>query len=785
MKSEENNEINHENEIKEDKDNNNIENTDSKENIELEKKRVNEEQMKTFENKENNNNKLNKSKEIKLTEAPPSIGEKIFIIDDNEFYYTINELENKDGIYIKLEEVKPKNNIYFLYETSTKELIDKIKFFDYFDDNEQRINSLHMLFNNDKVKIIKKEDKYFMILEISFMNIDKKFEIELIKIEIFEQMNNDLINNIKYLSDIVKDLKNDINELKKVKISSESDDSKIININNLDMNTLVEDIIKKIDIKDKINEALNGKEVHNIQNNSNINISEEKTNLSELENDILEKIKVSMNEIINEKLQKKEEDEKLIKERMDKIENSINDKFNEINQIIEKIEIEKINGLINDKFKNYQEDIKNQTEKIIKIENDTNEKFTNINNIIEKLENEKMKELINDKFKNYQEDIKNQVEKIDKIENDTNEKFNYINNLIKKLENEKINEILKNEMTKTEEEFKKINKNIFDSYNKKIAQKINNIKNDCEKQLLSQMTKIFNENKYNNYITLKLNIDKNGIGSDIRLLRQHEIYKRKFNFEIDDIIIKINDINIPFMYKYINSSYNYETEKIYEFYWTFEKKGEYIVQIIFKNPLSYCNNLFSDCKYLTYIDLSNFDGLEVRECCYMFNGCSSLKKIKFGKLDFNLVTDFSYMFYNCSELEDLDVSGFNTKNAYNFNYLFSGCKKLKKIDISKFDTSSLQQIDYMFCGCERIEEIDMIKWDMKNISSMTYLCSGCSSLTKIKMSCNFKDPDNLSKNYSFNGVPESGEFYYIKKMKYKPVLSLLGQGWDPLAENSE
>ena len=66
--------------------------------------------------------------------------------------------------------------------------------------------------------------------------------------------------------------------------------------------------------------------------------------------------------------------------------------------------------------------------------------------------------------------------------------------------------------------------------------------------------KIIKENKYNNYIVLKVNIDKNNIGSNIRLLKQYQIYSRKFNFEIDDIIVKINDETIPIKINYTNSS---------------------------------------------------------------------------------------------------------------------------------------------------------------------------------------------------------------------------------------
>ena len=160
----ENNEIKEKNEIKEDK----------KENIA--------------------ENKINKSKEMKTIEAPPSIGGNKLKFEDEEFYYTITELENKDGINIKLTEVKPEKNIYFQYEASNEKLIKEIELLILFKDIEQKINLLYQLFKDDKVKISKKEDKYFMELEFIVANIEKKYEIELEKIEIHEPTKEDLIN---------------------------------------------------------------------------------------------------------------------------------------------------------------------------------------------------------------------------------------------------------------------------------------------------------------------------------------------------------------------------------------------------------------------------------------------------------------------------------------------------------------------------------------------------------------------------------------------------------------
>lgn len=66
------------------------------------------------------------SKDTKVTptvdELKPSI-----MINDLEYTYSIKKLEDKEGLIIKLSELIPKTNIYYVYEVEASKLITDIK----------------------------------------------------------------------------------------------------------------------------------------------------------------------------------------------------------------------------------------------------------------------------------------------------------------------------------------------------------------------------------------------------------------------------------------------------------------------------------------------------------------------------------------------------------------------------------------------------------------------------------------------------------------------------------
>ena len=60
-----------------------------------------------------------------------------------------------------------------------------------------------------------------------------------------------------------------------------------------------------------------------------------------------------------------------------------------------------------------------------------------------------------------------------------------------------------------------------------------------------------------NYITLKIEINKYNINRDILLINQCSTYKLFKNFELDDIIVEINEERVPIKYKHISFGENF------------------------------------------------------------------------------------------------------------------------------------------------------------------------------------------------------------------------------------
>ena len=90
--------------------------------------------------------------------------------------------------------------------------------------------------------------------------------------------------------------------------------------------------------------------------------------------------------------------------------------------------------------------------------------------------------------------------------------------------------------------------------------------------------------------------------------------------------------------------------------------------------------LFSQCIELEYIDLSCFNTSKVDDMQLMFSECYKLKEIKgINNLDISNTNNIRFMFSQCRELEYLDLSNFDTSNVYDLEGLFQHCLKLKEI----------------------------------------------------------------------------------------------------------
>ena len=114
----------------------------------------------------------------------------------------------------------------------------------------------------------------------------------------------------------------------------------------------------------------------------------------------------------------------------------------------------------------------------------------------------------------------------------------------------------------------------------------------------------------------------------------------------------------------------------FSYYYEFEKEGKYKIEYSFKNNLTKTCFMFSNCKSLTKLNLSNFNTQNVNTK--------------------------QYMFYHCNLLISLDLSNFNTKNVTNMNFMFSNCNSLVSVDLSNFNIRNVINKKYMFFQCNSL-----------------------------------------------------------------------------------
>lgn len=92
--------------------------------------------------------------------------------------------------------------------------------------------------------------------------------------------------------------------------------------------------------------------------------------------------------------------------------------------------------------------------------------------------------------------------------------------------------------------------------------------------------------------------------------------------------------------------------------------------------------MFSGCKSLTTVDLSNFDTTGFTDFRDMFANCESLREAKLGGVDTSDATEMDGMFQGCKSLTSLDVSGFDTGKAKSMSEMFDRCTSLQKLSVS-------------------------------------------------------------------------------------------------------
>ena len=238
-----------------------------------------------------------------------------------------------------------------------------------------------------------------------------------------------------------------------------------------------------------------------------------------------------------------------------------------------------------------------------------------------------------------------------------------------------------------------------------------------------------------NQIILKVKVENKDIKKKIYFLSD------KVNFENSpDYILYIKNEHEKILKNVIKELNSYNTQlyindlKVrFSNYFIPKNEGIYLIKLVFNKKMINCCFMFSCCKNIIEIDLSNFDTSKVVNMSGMFYECESLEHLSgISKWDTSNVIDMSYMFYNCKSLSILpDISLWNTSNVEDMSRMFSLCRSLIFIpDISNWNISKVNKMNYMFFLCQSLSVIpDISKWNTSNLKEAQGMFGKCLSLS--------------------------------------------------------
>lgn len=155
----------------------------------------------------------------------------------------------------------------------------------------------------------------------------------------------------------------------------------------------------------------------------------------------------------------------------------------------------------------------------------------------------------------------------------------------------------------------------------------------------------------------------------------------------------------------------------------------------------------ASCKYMFFLSMleeidwsefgSDIDTRNVTDMSYMFSDCIYLTTLDLSHFDTSKVTDMSGMFYWCSALTTLDVSHFDTSNVTSMYGMFNCCSLLTTLKLSNFVTTKVTYMDWMFNWCSALTTLDISSFDTSLVEDMNTMFANCSKLSTLKLGRKF------------------------------------------------
>jgi surface protein len=159
-------------------------------------------------------------------------------------------------------------------------------------------------------------------------------------------------------------------------------------------------------------------------------------------------------------------------------------------------------------------------------------------------------------------------------------------------------------------------------------------------------------------------------------------------------------------------SYTYRNKSRNIIHHTFEKAGEYT--IVMSGRIGKIRAEETLFKYITeVIDLGD---CKWQDLSFMFAECNNMVRFKGGIT--SDVKSMDHMFTDCKKLSFLDISSFDTYNVTNMRGMFTGLSKLSHIDVSHFNTFNVTDMSHMFRGMKSLRHLSISNFRFKGPVNM-------------------------------------------------------------------
>ena len=154
-------------------------------------------------------------------------------------------------------------------------------------------------------------------------------------------------------------------------------------------------------------------------------------------------------------------------------------------------------------------------------------------------------------------------------------------------------------------------------------------------------------------------------------------------------------------------------------------------------------------RYISDIDLSNFDTSRVTDMSSMFKGMNQIEVLNLSNFDTSKVTNMSSMFKSTWQLTSLNLLNFNTSKVKKMNSMFDN-SSLPSLNLLNFDTSKVTDMSKMFNGMNKLTSLDLSNFDTSNVTNMSQMFSGAFKLTSLNLSSfNTSNVTNMGNMFSY------------------------------------